>query len=88
MCPYIKEDDRKPLDPFIEPLVNQLMLSGKDGDVNYVITKIVKGIYFGSYDRFNRGLGVLVGVLLEFYRRQVAPYEDAKREEHGEVFDS
>jgi hypothetical protein len=63
-----------------------LSINNEDGEVNYVITKIMKGVYSRQkYAIYNRAIGVLTSVLLEFYRVIVAPYEDKKKEEHGDV---
>lgn len=64
------------------------------GELNYVISDIVddyvldRAIDNGkrSYAVLNDVMGVLAAVQAEFYRRVVAPYEDGKRAENGEVF--
>lgn len=38
------------------------------------------------YQDYNEIMGVLTCMQMEFYRRLVAPYEDKKRIEHGDVF--
>lgn len=59
------------------------------GELNYVITKIVKdylkrkvGI---SYDGINEVIGVLECAKLEMYRMIASPYEDFKIKENGDV---
>jgi len=59
------------------------------GELNYVLTRVVLG-YLGSiaacgYADFNEVMGVLESCKLELYRRLLAPYEDAKIEENGDV---
>lgn len=82
--PYIPQERREIFDPLIEPIVYQI---GTDGEVNYCITKIMDSLYSkGGYAEFNRGIGVLVCVLLELYRKRIAPYEDYKCEREGEVY--
>ena len=58
------------------------------GDLNYALTRIVQ-IYIaqngGRYQQINDAIGALEGCKLELYRRQVAPYEDEKIEENGDV---
>lgn len=84
--PYIKESQRGRLDLLINPLIIQLA-TAHEGDVNYAITRIIDGVYGqGGYAVFNRAMGVLECVRQEFYRRRVAPYEDQKKEENGEVY--
>jgi len=56
-----------------------------DGELNYVVTKILKEIYPLRYFPLNRAIGVLESIKQEFYRRVVAPYEDIKKGESGDV---
>ena len=56
-----------------------------DGELNYVITRILKESYPLRYFNLNRAMGVLECAKLEFYRRVVAPYEDIKIKESGDV---
>ena len=61
-------------------------LEVKDGHVNFVLTTIMKQIYHQqSYATYNRAIGVLECIKLEFYRRMVAPYEEKKIKENGDV---
>ncbi len=39
-----------------------------------------------NYDNYNTVIGVLESMKLEMYRRTVAPYEDLKVQENGDVF--
>lgn len=57
------------------------------GELNYAITVLVHQ-YLGdkpNYQRFNDVIGALEGCKLELYRRKVAPYEDIKIKENGDV---
>jgi hypothetical protein len=64
------------------------------GDLNYAITKAIndylqdRTLYKGdySYVDLNDILGALEGAKLEFYRRVVAPYEEQKRFDNGDVY--
>jgi len=56
-----------------------------DGELNYIITRILKESYPLRYFNLNRAMGVLECCKLEFYRRVAAPYEDIKIEENGDV---
>lgn len=59
------------------------------GDLNYAITKLITHYLdnFGHrYEHFNAVIGVLECAKLEVYRRVVAPYEDEKKEENGDVY--
>ena len=86
--PYIKKESRPAIDELVNPLINYLKslpVEKQDGALNYVITKIIKGLYPKKYFHFNRALGVLSAVTNEFYRRVVAPFEDTKIKENGDV---
>ena len=87
--PYILPARRKALDPVINQVIAQLDLQtfwNVDGDVNYVFTRILKAVYPPeSYFYLNRALGVLEAAKLEFNRIVVAPYEDQKRHDNGDV---
>lgn len=88
IIPYIKRESRPELDKHIEELVRTISSSGmqeQDGKLNYVITRLLKGIYSPGYFNYNRALGVLSAVGKEFFRRFVAPYEDRKIKENGDV---
>ena len=58
------------------------------GELNYQITMLLKA-YMDSngtnYKNMNDVMGALVGAQSEFYRRIVAPYEDTKIQENGDV---
>ena len=56
-----------------------------DGELNYIITRILKETYPLRYFNLNRAVGVLECCKLEFYRRVAAPYEDTKIEQNGDV---
>ena len=86
--PYIKAEKRGLYNGHIEQLVNifeQQPLMEVDGDLNYVVTSIFKKLYTPKYFNYNRAIGVLEAIKQEFYRRVVAPYEDIKIEENGDV---
>lgn len=76
--PYIKDEDRsRAMD---EPQTA--------GELNYAVTTLIRD-YVGqplSYQRINDVLGALEGAKLEFYRRVVVPYENAKMAENGDVY--
>ena len=58
------------------------------GDLNYLLTQLVKS-YLGAnptYQKYNDVVGALEGCKLEFYRRAVSEYEDAKVIENGDVY--
>lgn len=83
--PYIKQQDRYNKDNQLDKLADVILT---EGDLNYAITRLVhewvacKG---ESYATYNAVVGVLRCVELELYRRKVAPYEDRKIAENGDV---
>ncbi len=87
--PYITSEERAELDKEIEALIQKLSkapVEKMDGRLNYVITRLLAQLYSPSYFNYNRAMGVLSSVMNEFYRRRVAPYEDRKIRENGDVY--
>ena len=82
--PYIKREDRGQFRAGLKST------AGKDlhpGELNYIITKHVHQ-FLGTnpnYEKFNAAIGVLEAAKLELYRRMVAPYEEVKIKENGDV---
>ncbi len=77
--PYIPPEERRQLEYHPVP--------ESAGQLNYLITKLVKA-YLGDSPRyydFNDVIGALECAKLEVYRRSVAPYEDIKIAENGDV---
>ena len=87
--PYIPYGDREQIDMqadfLLEDIRNTFDTDKLDGVMNYVITYLLKGLYPPKYFNYNRAIGMLECVKQEFYRRMVAPYEDTKIEENGDV---
>jgi len=83
--PYIKREDRA---KFTQLLLDLGMLIKSEGELNYCITELLL-IYMSprdiSYTLLNKLMGVLECAKLEFYRRFVAPYEDEKIRENGDL---
>ena len=76
------------MDSVIVPLLKHLQslpMEEQDGALNYTITRLVRGLYPTRYFHLNRALGVLSAVAHELYRRGIAPYEDTKIKENGDV---
>lgn len=82
--PYIKTERRKRFD----------WHEGADipinaGELNFLITDIIKRyweLHNMNYQGINDVLGALEGAKLEFYRRVVVPYEEAKIKTNGDVY--
>jgi hypothetical protein len=65
--------------------MNKQPIEQVDGEINYIITTILKEVYPLRYFNLNRAIGVMESCKLEFYRRVVGPYEDVKIRENGDV---
>ena len=86
--PYIKPENRVKYEKVLEELISilkSLPMENVDGELNYVVTKMLKEIYPLRYFHINRAVGVLECIKLEFYRRVAAPYEDKKIKDCGDV---
>ena len=83
--PYIKQEDRKKFDYDINKIIENITATG---ELNYIITRLCLG-YLKSkgkrYVNLNEIIGILECAKEEFYRRQVAPYEDEKIRTSGDV---
>ena len=82
--PYIKQSVREKID-YGENIATY------PGELNYLITTLclryMKNLSPStSYNLYNEVIGVLECVKLEMYRRAVAPYEDEKIKENGDVY--
>lgn len=79
--PYIKSGrDRLHRDPWS---------ACNPGELNYVISTLLDGYIRSmtpSYATFNEVIGALECAKLELYRRLIAPYENNKIHENGDVF--
>lgn len=80
--------------PYIAQAARQQLASGcrpaTVGELNYAITKLVHRFLRDdceSYTAYNAAIGVLECAKLELYRRIVAPYEDSKCNENGDVYE-
>ena len=89
--PYIEKKLRNYL---VESPVG--LVKPKDaGELNFVLTTIVHNFlkrngsaltgYQARYQDYNDAIGALEGAKLELYRRHIAPYEDKKITENGDV---
>ncbi len=86
--PYIKPEKREKYERTLKELIGilkSLPAEEVDGELNYVVTKILKEVYPLRYFHINKAMGVLECIKQEYYRRVVAPYEDIKMKESGDV---
>jgi len=84
--PYINKQTRTEYEDYIMVLADKLQ-GQPAGDVNYVISKLLWTLLDKdrSYTKANDLLGALTACSYEFYRRKVAPYEDSKIGENGDL---
>lgn len=78
--PYIKSGER-------ESIKTGTILT--PGQLNYVFTQVIKSYLESNgekYSTYNDIIGALEGAKLELYRRKIAPYEDKKIKENGDVY--
>jgi len=81
--PYIKKEGRVRIDAALEGLKGL-----GPGDAAYLLTKASLIFLEGrkDYAGYSQAIGILETVKLELYRRALAPYEDKKIGENGDVF--
>lgn len=92
--PYIDSRLRESIDEAVCDVGLDIRLL-EPGELNYVLTRIILNYVRErrddvdgrvSYSTYNEVLGVLSAITQEVYRRLVAPYEDEKIEENGDVY--
>jgi len=90
--PYIKQHKREVLDPVIEKVRSALVQLELDddenqmeGNLNYIITKLLRTCYNTNYADINSAIGLLTCVQLEHYRTIAGPYETQKCFDNGDV---
>lgn len=80
--PYIKDEDRYK----IRASTKKYEVAG---ELNYRLTTIIQKYIEDKgecYQTYNDIIGALEGAKLELYRRKIAPYEDKKIKENGDVY--
>lgn len=96
MMPYIAQERRKEYDENIKKVAKLIAKLNIDdcttfcGDWNYCITKLIKETLKEenckkNYSQQNEVIGMLESCKLEWYRKELAPYEDEKIKINGEV---
>jgi len=56
------------------------------GEMNYIISRLLQILPSNTYSSLESKIGLLECCKLELYRRAVAPYEDIKIQENGDVY--
>lgn len=97
--PYIKQSRRDHFQTDIDKIYGSMLeifnekgfIDGEmtSGDLNYLITNLCLNYLYVNkecYQTYNDVIGALEGAKLELYRRKIAPYEDRKIDENGDVY--
>ena len=91
--PYIKPENRDKYEKCITDVIGTLKhhTDGEDqvsmGELNYIISSVIWRLFDDnrSYGYGNSLVGVLECTKQEFYRRQLALFEDRKIKENGDI---
>lgn len=90
--PYIIQTKRDVLDPAIDNLLDAMRelesddpMNDTGGNINYIITRLLKRCYGQKYSEMAQAVSVLEMCKLEYYRTVASPYEEQKRYDNGEV---
>lgn len=91
--PYIANEERSAIDSHVVALADVISRSGatvthdRAGPLNYACTTLALKLFpQRKYWILALVVGVFVTVVLEYYRRWVAPYEDQKIAENGDCY--
>jgi len=85
--PYLREENKVYFDKLLERLRKCAIANG--GELNFLFTEIINQFHVTNskrYETMNTVVGALESCKVEYQRRIVAPYEDKKIQENGEVF--
>lgn len=90
--PYIKDEQRAVIENALIKIVEDIKKipnweNNLGGILNYAITYIIKEFTETrmSYKNISEIIATLECAKLEFYRKDIAPYEDIKERENGSV---
>ncbi|MBE0427743.1 MAG: hypothetical protein IBX72_14005 [Nitrospirae bacterium] len=81
--PYVRPGRRLELDSIVSHMAEHLKL---DGDLNYVLFGYCRRHVKPSYNNYKNFIGELNEAVAEIRRRMLAPYEDEKIKENGDVY--
>ncbi len=87
--PYILSKERDKLKPATDATAAVIDKDTTAGDLNYMISLMAKAYIDAKglrYEHLNAVVGALDSAKAEFQRRVVAPYEDKKIAENGDVY--
>jgi len=80
--PYVEKYLRKELDVIVGEMSYAIKV---DGDLNYVLFKFCKNHVHPSYSEYKNFIGELNECVAEIRRRLLAPYENKKIIDNGDV---
>ncbi len=95
--PYLPSSTKQRLDPHIDLLAVEISAIAAEesgsaafaGSLNYACTRLaLKAMPERRYWAIATVIGVLKNVADEFYRRVAVPYEEERRQQHGDVFEA
>ena len=81
--PYIKQVDRPDKNDVYEMMISANVVA--NGDLNYILFKFCKYQVKPSYNNYKNFCGELRQCATEIERKILAPYEDQKIKENGDV---
>jgi len=81
--PYIKEDRRDKMDWVVKAMRDWEM--SINGELNYILFKFCKNYVPKNYNSIKNYIGELSETITEIRRRILAPSEDEKIRENGDV---
>jgi len=81
--PYIKPENRPTKDDVYNMMIEADVVA--NGDLNYILFKFCKYQIEPSYNNYKNFIGELTECGAEIRREILAPYEDQKKAENGEV---
>ena len=81
--PYIKQNERSAMDQIVNMMDDWDVKA--DGDLNYILYAFCKRHVKPSYNNYKNFCGELRQCATEIERRILAPYEDTKIIENGDV---
>lgn len=81
--PYINQAKRPDMDKIVRMM--ELNYVKADGDLNYILFAFCKRYVKPSYNNYKNFCGELRQCATEIERKILAPYEDSKIEQNGDV---
>ena len=83
--PYIPEKRRNVFDPLLEQLSREVQTQGELNYCIYKLSRLTAQRMGYSYDNLSMCSSAMEHAKLEWYRKVLAPYEDEKIREHGDI---